>query len=111
MGGHRQGAASHDPAGAAGRGWAPRDGIGVGEASREGAPCLPWAGTTPGATPGAPQQIMKDKWINIGYEGDELKPYKEPEEDFGDAKRIGEGAGASLAPRGRAAGGPGGAQR
>lgn len=33
---------------------------------------------------------MKDKWINIGYEGDELKPYKEPEEDFGDAKRIGE---------------------
>lgn len=34
---------------------------------------------------------MKDKWINIGYEGDELKPYKEPEEDFGDAKRIGEG--------------------
>ncbi|XP_057261565.1 MAP/microtubule affinity-regulating kinase 4-like, partial [Pezoporus wallicus] len=35
-----------------------------------------------------PQQIMKDKWINIGYEGDELKPYKEPEEDFGDTKRI-----------------------
>lgn len=34
---------------------------------------------------------MKDKWINIGYEGDELKPYKEPEEDFGDTKRIGEG--------------------
>uniref|UniRef100_A0A8C3HL48 non-specific serine/threonine protein kinase n=1 Tax=Chrysemys picta bellii TaxID=8478 RepID=A0A8C3HL48_CHRPI len=34
------------------------------------------------------QQIMKDKWINIGYEGDELKPYKEPEEDFGDTKRI-----------------------
>uniref|UniRef100_A0A8B9QYK9 non-specific serine/threonine protein kinase n=1 Tax=Apteryx owenii TaxID=8824 RepID=A0A8B9QYK9_APTOW len=34
------------------------------------------------------EQIMKDKWINIGYEGDELKPYKEPEEDFGDAKRI-----------------------
>ncbi|KAJ6663824.1 hypothetical protein lerEdw1_009903 [Lerista edwardsae] len=34
------------------------------------------------------EQIMKDKWINIGYEGDELKPYKEPEEDFTDAKRI-----------------------
>ncbi|XP_025070080.1 MAP/microtubule affinity-regulating kinase 4 isoform X2 [Alligator sinensis] len=34
------------------------------------------------------EQIMKDKWINIGYEGDELKPYKEPEEDFGDTKRI-----------------------
>lgn len=40
---------------------------------------------------------MKDKWINIGYEGEELKPYTEPEEDFGDTKRIGEGqeAGAS----------------
>ncbi|XP_032084098.1 MAP/microtubule affinity-regulating kinase 4 isoform X3 [Thamnophis elegans] len=34
------------------------------------------------------EQIMKDKWINIGYEGDELKPYREPEEDFADAKRI-----------------------
>lgn len=40
-----------------------------------------------------PQQIMKDKWINIGYEGEELKPYTEPEEDFGDTKRIGEGQG------------------
>lgn len=39
--------------------------------------------------PASSQQIMKDKWINIGYEGDELKPYKEPEEDFTDAKRIG----------------------
>lgn len=36
---------------------------------------------------------MKDKWINIGYEGEELKPYTEPEEDFGDTKRIGEGRG------------------
>lgn len=36
---------------------------------------------------------MKDKWINIGYEGEELKPYTEPEEDFGDTKRIGEGVG------------------
>ncbi|XP_039217864.1 MAP/microtubule affinity-regulating kinase 4 isoform X2 [Crotalus tigris] len=34
------------------------------------------------------EQIMKDKWINIGYEGEELKPYREPEEDFADAKRI-----------------------
>lgn len=40
-----------------------------------------------------PQQIMKDKWINIGYEGEELKPYTEPEEDFGDTKRIGESQG------------------
>uniref|UniRef100_A0A6I8NLW9 MAP/microtubule affinity-regulating kinase 4 n=1 Tax=Ornithorhynchus anatinus TaxID=9258 RepID=A0A6I8NLW9_ORNAN len=34
------------------------------------------------------EQIMKDKWINIGYEGEELRPYKEPEEDYGDTKRI-----------------------
>ncbi|XP_041280384.1 MAP/microtubule affinity-regulating kinase 4-like, partial [Onychostruthus taczanowskii] len=34
------------------------------------------------------EQIMKDKWINIGYEGDELTPYTEPQEDFGDTKRI-----------------------
>nr|XP_041568495.1 MAP/microtubule affinity-regulating kinase 4 isoform X3 [Taeniopygia guttata] len=34
------------------------------------------------------EQIMKDKWINIGYEGDELMPYTEPQEDFGDTKRI-----------------------
>lgn len=39
---------------------------------------------------------MKDKWINIGYEGEELKPYTEPEEDFGDTKRIGEGQGARV---------------
>ncbi|XP_062368447.1 MAP/microtubule affinity-regulating kinase 4 isoform X3 [Cinclus cinclus] len=37
------------------------------------------------------EQIMKDKWINIGYEGDELTPYTEPQEDFGDTKRIGDG--------------------
>ncbi|NWU73740.1 MARK4 kinase, partial [Pterocles burchelli] len=34
------------------------------------------------------EQIMKDKWLNIGYEGDELRPYAEPEEDLGDTKRI-----------------------
>ncbi|KAM6307762.1 MAP/microtubule affinity-regulating kinase 4 isoform 2-T2 [Podargus strigoides] len=35
------------------------------------------------------EQIMKDKWMNIGYEGEELKPYREPQEDLGgDAKRI-----------------------
>ncbi|XP_049526412.1 MAP/microtubule affinity-regulating kinase 3 isoform X14 [Dermacentor silvarum] len=32
--------------------------------------------------------IMKDKWMNIGYEDDELKPYLEPETDLGDSKRI-----------------------
>lgn len=35
------------------------------------------------------EAIMKDKWMNIGYEDDELKPYVEPETDFGDSKRIG----------------------
>ncbi|XP_064484712.1 MAP/microtubule affinity-regulating kinase 3-like isoform X13 [Ornithodoros turicata] len=35
------------------------------------------------------EAIMKDKWMNIGYEEDELKPYVEPETDFGDSKRIG----------------------
>lgn len=33
---------------------------------------------------------MKDKWMNMGYEEDELKPYVEPEPDFKDLKRIGE---------------------
>lgn len=32
---------------------------------------------------------MKDKWINTGYEDDELKPYIEPELDFKELKRIG----------------------
>lgn len=32
---------------------------------------------------------MKDKWINIGYEGDELKAHIEPVEDFNDTSRIG----------------------
>lgn len=35
------------------------------------------------------QQIMKDKWINIGYEKDELKPHVEPVEDYTDSSRIG----------------------
>ncbi|KAM4627713.1 LOW QUALITY PROTEIN: MAP/microtubule affinity-regulating kinase 4 [Polymixia lowei] len=34
------------------------------------------------------EQIMKDKWMNVGYEGDELKPHIEPEEDYNDASRI-----------------------
>ncbi|KAM5127192.1 MAP/microtubule affinity-regulating kinase 4-like [Mantella aurantiaca] len=34
------------------------------------------------------EQIMNDKWMNIGYDSDDLKPYKEPEEDHTDAKRI-----------------------
>ncbi|KAF1378965.1 hypothetical protein PFLUV_G00196010 [Perca fluviatilis] len=33
-------------------------------------------------------QVMKDKWINSGYEGDDLKPHIEPVEDFSDPARI-----------------------
>ncbi|UYV71487.1 MARK1 [Cordylochernes scorpioides] len=36
------------------------------------------------------QSIMKDKWMNIGFEDDELRPYLEPEPDFGDSRRIAE---------------------
>ena len=36
------------------------------------------------------ENIMKDKWMNMGYEDDELKPYSEPEPDYKDLKRIGE---------------------
>ncbi|XP_076029269.1 MAP/microtubule affinity-regulating kinase 3-like isoform X24 [Oratosquilla oratoria] len=34
------------------------------------------------------ETIMKDRWMNIGYEEDELKPYAEPELDLSDCKRI-----------------------
>ena len=34
------------------------------------------------------QGIMKDKWMNMGYEEDELKPFIEPIADFSDEKRI-----------------------
>ncbi|XP_068202327.1 MAP/microtubule affinity-regulating kinase 3-like isoform X20 [Palaemon carinicauda] len=34
------------------------------------------------------ETIMKDRWMNIGYEDDELKPYIEPVMDFEDLKRI-----------------------
>ncbi|XP_023817975.1 MAP/microtubule affinity-regulating kinase 4-like isoform X1 [Oryzias latipes] len=33
-------------------------------------------------------QVMKDKWINTGYEGDDLKPHIEPVEDYSDPARI-----------------------
>lgn len=32
---------------------------------------------------------MKDKWMNISYEDDELKPYIEPLPDINDPLRIG----------------------
>lgn len=31
---------------------------------------------------------MKDKWMNMNYEDDELKPYVEPEIDLSDQRRI-----------------------
>lgn len=31
---------------------------------------------------------MKDKWMNISYEEDELKPFIEPECDLADQRRI-----------------------
>eukprot|EP00069_Balaena_mysticetus_P017431 bmy_10582T0 len=34
------------------------------------------------------KQIMKDRWMNVGHEEEELKPYAEPEPDFNDIKRI-----------------------
>uniref|UniRef100_A0A1A8R459 MAP/microtubule affinity-regulating kinase 3 n=1 Tax=Nothobranchius rachovii TaxID=451742 RepID=A0A1A8R459_9TELE len=37
---------------------------------------------------GTLEQIMKDRWINSGFEEDELKPYAEPELDITDQKRI-----------------------
>ncbi|KAI3352669.1 hypothetical protein L3Q82_020144 [Scortum barcoo] len=37
---------------------------------------------------GSLQQIMKDRWMNVGYEDKELKSYSEPEQDFNDLKRI-----------------------
>ena len=37
-----------------------------------------------------PQQIMSDKWMNLGYDNQDLKPYCEPIPDFKDERRIGE---------------------
>ncbi|XP_058269147.1 MAP/microtubule affinity-regulating kinase 4 isoform X2 [Hemibagrus wyckioides] len=34
------------------------------------------------------EQIMKDKWMNVGYDADELKPHIEPVEDYNDSERI-----------------------
>ena len=35
------------------------------------------------------ETIMTDKWMNIGYENEELKPHIEPKPDLNDSKRIG----------------------
>ncbi|KAM9317199.1 serine/threonine-protein kinase MARK1 isoform 2-T2 [Gastrophryne carolinensis] len=37
---------------------------------------------------GSLEQIMEDRWMNVGYEDNALKPYTEPEPDNSDTKRI-----------------------
>ncbi|XP_023650444.1 serine/threonine-protein kinase MARK2 isoform X11 [Paramormyrops kingsleyae] len=34
------------------------------------------------------QQIMKDRWMNVGHEEEELKPYIEPKPDYNDPRRT-----------------------
>ncbi|XP_076847200.1 MAP/microtubule affinity-regulating kinase 4 isoform X2 [Brachyhypopomus gauderio] len=34
------------------------------------------------------EQVMKDKWMNAGYESNELNPHVEPVQDYSDASRI-----------------------
>uniref|UniRef100_A0A8C8J7N8 non-specific serine/threonine protein kinase n=1 Tax=Oncorhynchus tshawytscha TaxID=74940 RepID=A0A8C8J7N8_ONCTS len=36
------------------------------------------------------EQIMRDRWMNVGHEEEELKPHQEPEPDWNDTKRIGQ---------------------
>ncbi|KAM3865214.1 serine/threonine-protein kinase MARK1 isoform 2-T2 [Diretmus argenteus] len=37
---------------------------------------------------GSLQQIMKERWMNVGHEEEELKPFSEPEPDLNDSERI-----------------------
>ncbi|CAB1424439.1 unnamed protein product [Pleuronectes platessa] len=37
---------------------------------------------------GSLQQIMKDRWMNVGYDNDDLKQFTEAEQDFNDLQRI-----------------------
>uniref|UniRef100_A0A672S8V4 non-specific serine/threonine protein kinase n=1 Tax=Sinocyclocheilus grahami TaxID=75366 RepID=A0A672S8V4_SINGR len=37
---------------------------------------------------GSLEQIMKDRWMNVGHEDDELKPYFEPQPDYKDPRRT-----------------------
>ncbi|KAM9424932.1 serine/threonine-protein kinase MARK2 isoform 2-T2 [Pholidichthys leucotaenia] len=37
---------------------------------------------------GSLEQIMRDRWMNVGYEEDELKPYLEPQLDYKDPRRT-----------------------
>uniref|UniRef100_A0A8C7KJ15 MAP/microtubule affinity-regulating kinase 3 n=1 Tax=Oncorhynchus kisutch TaxID=8019 RepID=A0A8C7KJ15_ONCKI len=37
---------------------------------------------------GSLEQIMKDRWMNVGHEDEELKPFIEPQPDYKDPKRT-----------------------
>uniref|UniRef100_A0A674MM32 MAP/microtubule affinity-regulating kinase 3 n=1 Tax=Takifugu rubripes TaxID=31033 RepID=A0A674MM32_TAKRU len=37
---------------------------------------------------GSLEQIMRDRWMNVGYEDEELKPYIEPQPDYKDPKKT-----------------------
>uniref|UniRef100_A0A9J7XF23 non-specific serine/threonine protein kinase n=1 Tax=Cyprinus carpio carpio TaxID=630221 RepID=A0A9J7XF23_CYPCA len=37
---------------------------------------------------GSLEQIMKDRWMNVGHEDDELKPYVDPQPDYKDPRRT-----------------------
>ncbi|KAA0720171.1 Serine/threonine-protein kinase MARK2 [Triplophysa tibetana] len=37
---------------------------------------------------GSLEQIMKDRWMNVGHDDEELKPYIEPQPDYKDPKRT-----------------------
>ncbi|XP_077089442.1 serine/threonine-protein kinase MARK2 isoform X13 [Siphateles boraxobius] len=39
---------------------------------------------------GSLEQIMKDRWMNVGHEDEEMKPYIEPQPDYKDPKRTGQ---------------------
>lgn len=54
---------------------------------------------------------MKDRWMNVGHEEEELKPYSEPELDLNDAKRIGEYLSTVSGTASRVQGGSGGLAR
>lgn len=41
------------------------------------------------------QQIMTDRWMNVGHEEEELMPYIEPQPDYKDPKRTGQHPGSA----------------
>ncbi|XP_027032545.1 serine/threonine-protein kinase MARK2 isoform X12 [Tachysurus fulvidraco] len=44
---------------------------------------------------GSLEQIMKDRWMNVGHEEEELMPYIEPQPDYKDPKRTGQHPGSA----------------